>query len=339
MIANRSWTLQSRPAGALSLDDFALIEAELAEPDLDEGELFVRNHAFAVAPTIRNWLNESGGSYRGSVPLGGTIPGMAGCEVLVSRHHDYPVGSRIVAMSRWSDYAVIAPDKSPVPVFAVTDGMPFEEALVSLSPNALTAYFGLLEVGRPIAGETVLVSGAAGSVGSTVCQIARIMGCRVIAVAGGRQKCEWLVETCGVDAAIDYRSEEIGTRLAELCPNGIDVVFDNVGGDFLQAAVDNIAPHGRIVLCGQISAYDSPDGAPGPRDMMKLVYGRVRMEGFVVGDFVDRSDEAHAALSEWIAAGQLVTRADIRQGLDRLPGSLVDLFSGNNNGSLIVIND
>lgn len=339
MIHNRRWTLCSRPVGPVSAENFALVEEYCEEPQLAEGEVLVRNRMFAVAPTIRNWLNEPGKSYRGSIALGGTISGMAGCQVLASRHAALPAGARIIAMSRWEEFSVLALDRAAVPAFTVPDSMPFEVALGPLSPNSLTAYFGLIDIGRPLAGETVLVSGAAGSVGSVACQIARILGCRVIAVAGGQEKCDWLVQICGVDHAIDYRSNDIGSRLPELCPSGVDVVFDNVGGNFLQAAVDNIAAHGRIVLCGQISAYDSPAGAPGPRDMMKLVYGSVRMEGFIVGDYFDRADEARAALSRWIENGQLVVRIDMRHGLHALPGTLVDLFKGANKGAVIVTAD
>jgi NADPH-dependent curcumin reductase CurA len=339
MTRNRSWTLASRPEGPVSPANFALVDAPFERPSLGERELLVRNRLFAVAPTIRNWLNAPGQSYRGAIPLGGAITGLAGCEILASRHPDYPVGARIIAMSRWEDISVLSPDKAAVPVFAVPENMPFEIALGPLSPNSLTAYFGLIEVGRLIAGETVLVSGAAGSVGSVACQIARIHGCRVIAVAGGRDKCDWLKQTCGVDHAIDYRTENIAARLAELCPRGVNLVFDNVGGEFLQAAVDTIAVHGRIVLCGQISAYDRRGGAPGPRDMMKLVYGRVRMEGFVIGDFIDGIRAARETLAGWLAEGRLTVRVDLRHGLNQLPGALVDLFSGANQGTLLVAND
>lgn len=336
MIRNRRWTLRRRPDGPVSTDNFELLETEFPHPELADGEVLVRNHLFAVAPTIRNWLGGQGKSYRGSVAPGGTIPGMAGCEVLASRNAAYPVGTRIIAMSRWEDFSVLAPDAAAVPVFGMRGDMTFEMALGPLSPNSLTAYFGLLAVGRPLAGETVLVSGAAGSVGSVVCQIAHILDCRVIAVAGGAEKCDWLARVCCADQTIDYRAENVAARLAELCPGGVDVVFDNVGGDFLQAAVDNIAAHGRIVLCGQISAYDGPTGAAGPRDMMKLVYGRVRMEGFVVGDFIDEVDEARAVLAAWWRNRKLHVRIDRREGIECLPGALVDLFSGANEGTLLV---
>jgi NADPH-dependent curcumin reductase CurA len=335
MSVNRRWTLATRPNGPVKAGDFALVSEPFAVPVLKAGEVLVRNHLFSVAPTIRNWLNE-GPSYRGSIPIGGTIVGMTACEVIMSEHPDHPVGRRMVAMARWEDVSVIRPDHAPVPPFPIPDDVSFEDAMGLYSPNSLTAYFGLLDVGRPIAGETLVVSGAAGSVGALVCQIAKIMGCRVIGIAGGAEKCQRLVETTGVDAAIDYRAEDVAERLSALCPSGIDLFFDNVGGEQLQAAVDNMADHGRIVLCGQISAYDRRDGAPGPRDMMKIVYGRIRMEGFVVGDFVDRAPPARERLRQWQAEGRLSVQVDVRQGFERLPVAFIDLFSGGNAGTLLV---
>ena len=336
MTRNRRITLAARPDGAVKASDFALVEEPFTPPALRDGEVLVRNHMFAVAPTIRNWLNDSGASYRGSIPIDATIAGMAACEVVASSHARYPVGMRMVAMSRWEDWSRLSPDSAAVPAFSIPQDMPLERAMGALSLNSLTAYFGLLDIGRPVAGETVVVSSAAGSVGSVVCQIARIIGCRVIGIAGGAAKCAWLREACGVDAAIDYRADGFPARLAAACPDGINVFFDNVGGDILQAAVDSIAPHGRIILCGQVSAYDRPGGAAGPRDMMKLVYGRVRMQGFVVGDYVDRADEARVMLSRWIDEGLLSVRVDLRHGLAALPGAFVDLFHGANDGTLLV---
>ncbi|MCX8477797.1 MAG: NADP-dependent oxidoreductase, partial [Sphingomonas sp.] len=279
MTVNRRWTLARRPAGQVSAEDFALVEKLFAAPELREGEILVRNRMFAIAPTIRNWLGAA-------IAVGDTIAGMAGCEVVASRHAQWPVGVRMIAMARWEDWSVIAPDAAPVPAFRLPADMDFAEALGPLSLNSLTAYFGMRDVGKVAAGEVVLVSGAAGSVGSVACQIARIAGARVVAIAGGPAKCAWLRDVCGVDAAIDYRTEDVPSRLAQLCPGGIDLFFDNVGGAIFDAAIDRMAAHGRIALCGQISAYDGEGAARGPRDMMKLVYGRIRMEGFVVGDFV-----------------------------------------------------
>jgi NADPH-dependent curcumin reductase CurA len=338
MTVNRRWTLARRPDGPVAVDDFVLVEAPFVAPPLNQGEILVRNRMFAIAPTIRNWLNPPGRSDRGSVPIGGVISGMAGCEVAASRHPDWQIGDRLIAMARWEDWSVILPDAAAVPPFRLPAGMDFAEALGPLSLNSLTAYFGMTEIGRVGANDVVLVSGAAGSVGSAACQIARILGARVIGIAGGADKCSWLRETCGVEA-IDYRGDDLATRLAETCPSGIDLFFDNVGGMILDAAVDRMAAHGRIVLCGQIAAYDGDATARGPSDMMKLVYRRIRMEGFVVGDFVDRADQARATLSAWIDSGALKVRVDLRQGFEAIPLAFVDLFSGRNTGTLIVAAD
>lgn len=333
---NRAWTLASRPQGHVRIDHFHLRTDPLDTTELSPGEIRVRNRVFAVAPTIRNWLNPTGNIGRGSIPIGGVIMGMAGSEVLESRHPNFTSGDRIIAFSRWEDVSVLTPDRAAVPAFAIPPSMTFEEAMGPLSPNSLTAYFGLIEVGRPLPGETVVVSAAAGSVGSVACQIARILGCRVVAIAGGAEKCTWLRNVCGVEAAIDYKSENVSERLKTLCPQGVDIYFDNVGGDILQAAVDAMAVRGRIVLCGQISAYDSRKPAPGPQDMMKLVYGQIRMEGFVVGAFIDQVEAARARLRRWIDNGDLVVRMDIRQGLETLPSAFADLFTGGNQGALLV---
>jgi NADPH-dependent curcumin reductase CurA len=335
---NRRWTLARRPDGPVVVEDFALIEAPFAEPALKDGEILVRNRVFAIAPTIRNWLNPPGRSDRGSIPIGGAIAGMAGCEIVDSRHPDWRVGDRLIAMARWEDWSVIAPDAAAVPAFRLPAGMDFAQALGPLSLNSLTAYLGMTEIGRVAANDIVLVSGAAGSVGAVACQIARILGARVIGIAGGADKCAWLRETCGVEA-IDYRGEDVAARLAELCPAGIDLFFDNVGGAILDAAVDRMAVQGRIILCGQIAAYDGAAPARGPGDMMKLVYRRIRMEGFVVGDFVDRADAARKTLSGWLDSGALTVRVDQRYGFDTIPAAFVDLFAGRNAGTLIVAAD
>lgn len=337
MTTNRRWRLARRPAGRVAVEDFARDDVTFTAPELAEGELLVRNHVFAIAPTIRNWLNPPERSYRGAIPIGGIIAGMAGCEVLASRHPEWGVGDRMIAMTRWEDLSVIRPDAAAVPAFRLPAGMTFAEALGPLSLNSLTGYFGMRSVGRVAAGETVLVSGAAGSVGAVACQVARIDGARVVAIAGGADKCAWLRDMCRVDATIDYRADDVAARLADLCPRGIDLFFDNVGGAILDAAIDRMAPHGRIVVCGQIAAYDGGLAA-GPRDMMKIVYGRIRMEGFIVGDFVDRADEARTVLADWLASAALIVRVDQRDGFDAIPFAFVDLFAGRNFGTLIVAN-
>lgn len=336
MTVNRAWLLARRPQERVSVADFAYREEPFVPPVLKEGEVLVRNHLFSCAPTIRNWLNAPGSSYRSAIDIGQPVAGMAGAEVLASCHPRFSAGDLVTAISPWQDYAVLAPDRAAVPVVTVPGGFTLADALGPYSPNSLTAYFGMIDVGRAKAGDTVLVSGAAGSVGAVACQIARIRGCRVVAVAGGPDKCAWLRDVGRVDAAIDYKKGDVAAHIGQACPERVDLFFDNVGGVLLQAAVDAMAVHGRIVLCGQIAAYDTGQPAHGPCDMMKLVYGRILMQGFVVGDFAARYDEAYAALDDWIKRGDIICRTDLRRGFKRLPEAFVDLFRGNNDGTLLV---
>lgn len=322
----------------MAQDNFAYREEAFSAPNLAEGELLVATRIFSCAPTIRNWLNPPGRSYRGAIGIGEPIRGMAAVEVMASRHDGFAPGDLVTAVAPWQDYAVLAPETAAVPITHIPPGIDVADAMTIYSPNTLTAYFGLLTIGEPRPGMTVLVSGAAGSVGAMVCQMALISGCRVVALAGGADKCRWLEEACGVETAIDYRLPDLAGRLKQVCPDGIDIFFDNVGGDVLQHAIDRMAPRGRIVLCGQISAYDTGRPAPGPADMMKLVYGRIRMEGFVVGDFDDRYEDAFSDIRAWHGAGRLRCRVDMREGFGTLPGAFVDLFTGRNGGTLLVHN-
>lgn len=317
------------------MEDFAYAEEPFEAPDLAPGQLLLRNRIFSCAPTIRNWLNEPGRSYRGSIGLGEPIRGLTGSQVVTSRHPDYAAGDLVTSLAPWQDWAVISPDKAVVPVTRIEPGIDLITAMTLFSANTLTAYFGLTEVGQARAGETVLVSGAAGSVGSMACQIARNLGCTVVGIAGGPDKCEWLRRELRVEA-IDYKHEDVAKQLAALCPRGIDVFLDNVGGSVLQAAIDRMAPFGRIAVSGQISAYDSGAPAPGPQDMMKLVYGRLRMQGYLIGDFAGKFSEATERLQQWHDDGALFARVDKRLGFEQLPSAFVDLFSGRNNGTLFV---
>lgn len=336
MTLNRSWVLAHRPEGAVRAHDFGYRAEPFNPPTLHEGEILVRTRIISCAPTIRNWLNSPERSYRGAIDIGEPIRGMAAVEVLASRHARFETGQWITAVAPWQDYAVLRPDEAAVPVTPIEAWMDPLDAMTLYSPNSLTAYFGLFAVGEPEPGMTVLVSGAAGSVGAMVCQMSLITGCRVIAVAGGPDKCRWLEENVGAEVAIDYRSADLSAALKDACPDGINIFFDNVGGDVLQAAVDRMASHGRIVLCGQLAAYDSNSPAAGPRDMMKLVYGRIRMQGFVVGDYADHYASAIASIRRWEAEGRLRNRYDVRDGFERIPDAFVDIFNGRNAGTLIV---
>lgn len=332
---NRRWLLKQRPAGTLKLSDFEYVEAEVPSGELKPDEILVRNVAFLCAPTMRNWMDPPGNSLYPSIPLGQPIMAPAVGRVVRSAADSLPVGSRVFMLSSWQDYSVVA-GAGLRPPTRLPDGITFLDGLGRYGLNPMTAYFGLLEVGQPRAQETLVVSGAAGSTGSTVCQIGKIEGLHVIGIAGGAQKCAWLTDECGIDAAIDYKSEDVAARLAELCPHGINIFFDNVGGEILQAAIDNMAPFGRIVLCGQIASYDGGESAEGPRNMMRLIYGGIRMQGFLCGHFAARFSEAVAALKKWTEAGQLVYREDLRHGFENLPGAFQALFDGSNQGTLIV---
>lgn len=336
---NRQWLLASRPQGSVHLSDFAWHEETFTSPALEEGELLLHNRYFLCAPTMRNFLNAPGRSYRASVPIGGPISGVVGSKVIASRDPAYPVGTRVTTIARWEDYSRLNPGRVEVPVYRVAEDVSLEEMMAPLSLNSLTAYYGLHGIGKIQPGETVVVSAAAGSVGSMACQIARIAGCRVIGIAGGAAKCAWLRETLQVDGAIDYKSDDIPARLAEFCPQGVHVYFDNVGGAILDAVIDHMALHGRVAVCGQLSAYDSDEPARGRFDMMKVVYRRIRIEGFVLGDYAAQVDAARAQLRTWLREGRIHCRVDLRQGFRQLPAAFLDLFKGANEGTLLVAND
>lgn len=338
-LINRQWLLASRPQGSVKLSDFSWHEEAFALPALEEGEILLHNRYFLCAPTMRNFLNAPGRSYRASVPIGGPISGVVGSEVIASRDSSYPVGSRVTTIARWEDYSRLTPVRVEVPVYRVAEDVSLEEMMGPLSLNSLTAYYGLHGIGRIQPGETVVVSAAAGSVGSMVCQIARIAGCRVIGIAGGAAKCAWLRERLLVDGAIDYKADDIPARLAELCPQGVHVYFDNVGGAILEAVMDQMALHGRVAVCGQLSAYDSDEPAHGRFDMMKVVYRRVRIEGFVLGDYAAQVDAAREKLRTWLREGRIHCRVDLRHGFRHLPAAFLDLFKGGNEGTLLVAND
>jgi NADPH-dependent curcumin reductase CurA len=336
---NRQWLLASRPQGSVKLSDFTWHEQAFPPPELVDGELLVHNRYFLCAPTMRNFLNSTERSYRASVPIGGPISGVVGSEVIASRNPAFPVGCRVTTIAHWEDYSRLDPGRVEVPVYRVADDVSLEEMMGPLSLNSLTAYYGLIGIGKIQPGETVVISAAAGSVGSMACQIARILGCRVIGIAGGSAKCAWLRDTLQVDGAIDYKSEDLADRLAELCPQGVHVYFDNVGGAILDAVMDQMAVHGRVAVCGQLSAYDSDEPARGRFDMMKVVYRRIRIEGFVLGDYAAHVDGARAQLRDWLCAGRIQCRVDLRRGLRNLPAAFLDLFKGANEGTLLVEND
>lgn len=331
---NRQWILKRRPKGRISQSDFERRDVALPQTPLKPGEILFRNRMLLCAPTMRNWMSGQTNSLFRTIEIGAPVAAPAAGEVIASADERFPVGARVTTLGSWRDYEII--DAAAQSVGTIPDRVSFVDAMGKFGLNPQTAYFGLLRVGRPAAGETVVVSGAAGSTGSTAAQIARIVRCRVIGIAGGKEKCQWLLDTCKLDAVIDYKHENVEARLRELCPNGIDVFYDNVGGDILQAAVNNMARRGRIVLCGQIASYNDDDLPEGPRNMMRVIYGAVRMEGFLVSDFAQEVDQAIADLKQWYESGEMVHRVDLRHSFDNLPDAYADIFTGANNGTLLV---
>ena len=328
---NRQWLLARRPQGVVSAGDFRFNETDVPEPG--EGEILVRNHYLSCDPTQRGWMARE--TYMPAVPIGGVMRAIAGGEVVRSRDPCFSLGQPVQGFFGWQDYAV-AKATDALPILPIPDGFSIPECMSALGLTGLTAYFGLLDVGQAKAGETVLVSGAAGATGSTVGQIAKIKGCRVVGIAGGPEKCRYLTHELGFDAAIDYKSDNLITALRTHCPNGVDVFFDNVGGVILDTALIFLALRGRVVVCGAISTYNDEAQAPGPKNYVRLLIRRGRMEGFLVLDYYHRAGEAIAALSGWLREGKLKDRLDVVEGFENAPAALGRLFTGENRGKQLV---
>jgi len=328
---NRQWVLARRPRGLVSAEDFRWVESAAPEPA--EGEVLVRNLYLSCDPTQRGWM--AADTYMPAVKIGEVMRSFAAGKVIASRDPSFKPGELVQGLLGWQDYAIAraGTPSSPTPV---PPGVPLETAMSALGLTGITAYFGLLEIGRPQPGETVVVSGAAGATGSAVAQIAKIKGCRAIGIAGGPEKCRYLTGELGLDAAIDYKGEDVAARLGQLCPKGIDVYFDNVGGDILDAALSCLAMRGRVVLCGAIARYSDRGVAPGPKNYLSLLVRRGRMEGFIVLDFFPRAGEAVAALAGWIREGKLKDRVDVQEGLENAPATLARLFKGENRGKQLL---
>jgi NADPH-dependent curcumin reductase len=325
---NRQWLLARRPEGALKDSDFTFVETEAPAPGA--GEVLVRTLMLSCDPTQRAWI--AGDTYLPAVRIGEVVRSFGAGRIEKSNSQGFKAGDLVLGLVGWQDYVAMKPgglNKLP-------PGAPIELAMGVLGMIGMTAYFGLLDVGRPVAGETVVVSGAAGATGSLVGQIAKIKGCRAIGVAGGAEKCRWLTHELGLDAAIDYKSENVKARLRELCPKGVDIFFDNVGGPILDAALARLAMRGRVVLCGGIASYDAAEPPPGPKNYLNLVSKRGRMEGFLVTDYMPRAAEAIEALSGWIKEGRLKYRVDVQRGLENAPATLRRLFEGKNEGKQLL---
>jgi NADPH-dependent curcumin reductase CurA len=320
--------LKARPEGLPKESDFEIVEGAMPIPAT--GEVLVRNIYLSLDPAMRGWMTDRK-SYVPPVKLGEVMRGLTVGQVVESHHEGFSKGDLVSGILGWQRYGVLGGkhlDKLPA-------GTPLTIALGPMGMTGLTAYFGLLDVGLPKEGETVVVSAAAGAVGSLVGQIARIKGCRVVGFAGTDDKCQWLLDL-GFDAAINYKAADLGEEIRRTCPQGVDVYFDNVGGEILDTVLRSINLKARVVICGAISQYNATEVVPGPSNYLSLLVNRARMEGFIVFDFQKRYHEAQAELGKWLAEGKIQFRSDIVDGLENAPQALLRLFNGGNTGKLMV---
>lgn len=328
---NHQFKLAARPNGTVKGTDWSRTEEAVRAPA--EGEVVIQVLYLSLDPAMRGWMNESKASYIPPVGINEVMRALAVGKVTASKNSKFAVGDHVTGLLGVQEYAYsnghgltkVDPKLAPLPVYLGTLGMP-----------GMTGYFGLLEVGQPKAGDTVVVSGAAGAVGSVVGQIAKIKGARVVGIAGGADKCRYLVEELGFDAAIDYKTENVAEALKTHCPEGVNVYFDNVGGDILDAVLTRLARGARIVICGAISQYNNTTPVKGPANYLSLLVQRATMTGIVVSDYYDRAGEAAMVMAGWIQSGKLKTREDIVEGLDNFPKAFDMLFSGANNGKLVL---
>lgn len=325
--SNRQITLAQRPRGDVTSDCFATVEGVIPTPG--PGEVLVKVEWLSIDPTIRMWMAMD--TYLPAIEIGAPIRSAGIGTVIESNDAQLPAGTRLFGTPGWQEYALMGARDQVIP-----DGVEPTAALSVFGITGLTAYFGLLDIGRPVEGETVVVSGAAGATGSVAGQIAKLKGCRVVGIAGSDEKCRWLIEELGFDAGINYRTDNVAAALQAACPSGIDVFFDNVGGEILEAALANLALRGRVVMCGAISQYNDAVPPPGPRNLSVLISKRGRMEGFIILDYLPRANEAIADLASWVMNGQLAYKVDVMDGLDGAPEALMKLFNGTNEGKMLV---
>jgi NADPH-dependent curcumin reductase CurA len=327
---NHKFELAARPVGMPKRTDWAYKEEPVRDPG--DGELLVKILYISLDPAMRGWMNE-GKSYVAPVGIGEVMRAGGLGRIIASRNSKFAVGDHVYggfgvqefAISNGSGITKVDPGAFPLPVYLATLGMP-----------GMTAYFGLLEIGQPKPGNTVVVSGAAGAVGTVVGQIAKIKGCSVVGIAGGAEKCDYLVKDLGFDAAINYKSEDVRKSLQKHCSKGIDVYFDNVGGEILDAALTQLARGARIVICGAISQYNNTTPIKGPSNYLSLLVNRASMKGMVVFDYADRYAEAGREMAGWMAAGKLKSREHIVEGLETFPETLLKLYKGENTGKLVL---
>ncbi|GAA4993008.1 NADP-dependent oxidoreductase [Pseudonocardia tropica] len=329
---NHQVRLAARPQGTPGPEVWEHTTEPVPEPG--EGRIVVRISHISLDPAMRGWMNE-GRSYAPPVGIGEVMRALGLGEVVASKNADFAVGDTVTGVLGVQEY--LESDGRGLQKVSPTADVPPERYLALLGMTGMTAYFGLFDVGALEEGETVVVSGAAGAVGSVVGQLAKVKGARVIGIAGGPEKCAWITDDLGFDAAIDYRSDNVSRRLEELAPEGVDVYFDNVGGDILDAVLGRLAMHARVVICGAISQYNAEGAVTGPKNYLNLLVNRARMEGFLVGDYIPRWGEAGTELAGWLADGRLHSREDVVDGaVSDFPDVFGKLFRGENTGKLVL---
>ena len=328
---NRQWRLAARPVGLIKESDFALREEQVPAPK--EGQVLIRNLYLSLDPTMRSWVSDVP-TYFPPVPIGEVMWGTTIGVVEQSRNDQFREGTTVTGFLGWQDYALS--DGEGLQTLPQNAAIPLTAYFGLFGLVGITAYFGLLDIGKPRTGETLVVTAAAGAVGSLVGQIGKIKGCRVVGIAGSDEKCRWITDELGFDAAINYRTKHALGRLKQACPHGIDVHYENVGGRILDAALALINLRARIVLCGMISLYNNTRPEAGLYFLGSLIIKRARMEGFLILDYLDRAQEALDDLMKWHAEGKLRYRVDVVEGLEQTPRAINKLFDGTNMGKLIV---
>jgi NADPH-dependent curcumin reductase CurA len=328
---NRQVILKSRPADIPQAGNFEIVESDV--PDLRDGQMLVHNIYLSVEPAMRGWVGNVA-NYSEPVRIGEVMRSFAAGEVLQSTHPDFKPGDKVMGMFGWQEFAVVGPA-------AVTRGVREDDLPLSLSLgvtglNGVTAYFGLLDIGCPRPGDTVVVSTAAGAVGSAVGQIAKISGCRTIGIAGGSAKVAQCRELFGYDVAIDYKNDDIEVRLVAACPKGIDLYFDNTGGAISDAVLRHLAVGARVVICGTASVSSWNPWPNGPRAERHLLVKRARMQGFVIFDYAHRFEEAVTRLAQWVRDGRLHYSEDVLEGIEQAPGAIASLYRGENTGKRLI---
>ena len=330
----RQWQVAARPVGRpLADSDFQLAQVPVTEPKA--GEVLVRTAYLSFDPAQKSWM-ENAASYMDPVEIGGVMPGSGVGVVVESAHPDFAPGDTVFGHRGWQELATVGArrlDNAP-------PGMSGDAVLSVLGGTGRTAYLALMKVGKPVAGDTLVISGAAGATGSLVGQIGKLAGCRVIGIAGGPQKCAWLTGELGFDAAIDYKNEKVKARLRELAPGGVDIFFDNVGGEILNDVLARLALRARVVICGGISRYNfdprSPQMPEGPRNYFNVVFTGATIQGFLMPQYERDFPEADARLTGWLRSGRIVARPDVVEGFENAPSALMRLFDGRNVGKQLL---